>query len=91
MLGNDTGVPGTQTMKPIALGHISRDCKITYRTMVYGHRTLKSEPNHCRLAVGADRLTYDNKTAALTASLLEAKLFSIAPSVPLMYDFLQWI
>ena len=72
--GNDSGTKGTNTMQPVALHNIPKDCKITYGTMVCDHRPLKTEPNRCRLVVGGDKLTYENETAAPAANLLEAKL-----------------
>ena len=58
MDGNNTNMLGTNTMKPVTLQEIPKNCKITYGTMVCDHRPLKSEPNRCRLVVGGDRLTY---------------------------------
>ena len=74
MQGNDPGVPGTNTMEPIALRDIPAHRKVTYGSMVCDHQPLKKEPNKCRLVVGGDCLTYEHETAAPTANLLEAKI-----------------
>ena len=61
-------------MAPVHAADIPNSNAITYGTMVCDPRPLKTETHHCRLVVGADKLKYDNETAAPAANLLETKI-----------------
>ena len=49
---------------------------VTYTNFVCDYCPLKSEPYRVRMTVGGDKLSYDDDTGSLTASLLEAKLLA---------------
>ena len=74
LTGIDNAVPCTDTMEPIKLSDIPINKTITYGTMLYDHRPLKTEKYRCCLVVGGDKLMYNSETAAPAANLLEAKL-----------------
>lgn len=72
--GNKHGVIATDTMEFIAVNTVPKDRDVTYLTMVYDHRPLKSEPYRCRIVVGGDKLSYDEDASAPTTDLTETKL-----------------
>ena len=49
---------------------------VKYVNFVCNYRPLKSEPFRVQMTVGGDKLSYDNDTGSLTASLIEAKLLA---------------
>ena len=72
--GNKYGVLSTDTIEFIAFEAVPRNRDVTYLTMVFDYRPLKSEPYRCRLVVGGDRLSFDDDASAPTTDLTETKL-----------------
>ena len=72
--GNKFGVKATDTITFIPSHEVPRDRDITYVSMVFDHRPLKSEPFRCRIVVGGDKLTYDADASTPTTDLTETKL-----------------
>ena len=72
--GNKYGVSATDTIEFIVFKMVPPDRDVTYLTMVFDYRPLKSESYRCRIVVEGDKLSYYEDASAPTTDLTETKL-----------------
>ena len=72
--GNAAGVKFTATIEFISKSSVPQGRAVTYANFILDHRPLKNEQNRVRLAVGGEKLTYNEDPGSPAASLIETKL-----------------
>ena len=72
--GNKYGVSFTETIEFICKNQVPLNRNVTYASMVFDHRPLKTEKYRCRIVAGGDRLTYDEDASSPATDILETKL-----------------
>ena len=72
--GNIHGVSYTEMMEFIPKSCVPTNRDVTYASMVFDFRPLKSEPYRCRIVAGGDKLTYDADASSPATSMLETKI-----------------